>query len=118
MSVDVTKLIDADLLDEYHEGVVEELDNIKRICGIEIASDLKAVGSTSVTFNNAAISSASQLTLYSDNATDTPIFWTAVSVSSGSVTYTIPALTVATTFYLQIINNFQTAFPVVQQSGE
>ena len=85
---------------------------IRKLSGIEIASSQLAVGATSVTFSNAAIKSTSQLTLYSDNSSNTPIFWTGVTVNNGvSAVYTFPALTVATTFYLQIINDFQTAVP-------
>lgn len=85
-----------------------EINNVKAFIGIEIASSQLAVGATSVTFSNANILSTSQLTLYSDNSSNTPIFWNTVSVTNGvSATYTFPALTVATTFYLQIVNAFQ-----------
>lgn len=144
MSIDLTKLVDADALNEYHTGlpaasktgsftdltnkptidsslsssstnaiqnkvVQAETSAIRKLVGIEISSGSKAVGTTSVAFSNAAIKTTSQLTLYSENSSNTPVFWTAVSVSAGSATYTFPALTVATTFYLQIVNDFQTS---------
>lgn len=70
--------------------------------GFETAQISKVVGDTSVTFSNSAIMTTSELTLLSENSSNTPIFYTAVTVSDGSATYTFPALTVATKFSLKV----------------
>lgn len=70
--------------------------------GFETAQISKVVGDTSVTFTNSAIKTTSELTLLSENSSNTPIFYTAVTVSNGSATYTFPALTVATKFSLKV----------------
>ena len=62
------------------------------------------VGDTTVTFTNANIATTSTLELFSENTSGSPIVWTAVSVSSGSATYTIEELTEATSFKLWIRN--------------
>ena len=80
-------------------GRVTTLENNEPI---ETEGINKIIGDTSVTFTNSAISTASELHLLSENTSNTPVFYTAVSVSSGSATYTFPALTEATTFYLVI----------------
>lgn len=64
----------------------------------------RLTGDTSVTFTNAAIATTSILDLYSENTSGTPINYTGVSVSSGTATFTIPALTEATNFKLWIRN--------------
>lgn len=64
----------------------------------------KLTGDTSVAFTNAAIATTSILDLYSENNSGTPIVYTAVTASSGSATFTIPALTEATDFKLWIRN--------------
>lgn len=80
-------------------GRVTTLENNEPI---ETEGVNKIIGDTSVTFTHEAIQTASELHLLSENASNTPIFYTAVSVSSGSATYTFPALTEATTFSLVI----------------
>ena len=62
------------------------------------------VGDTTVTFTNANIATTSTLELFSENTSGSPVVWTAVSVSSGSATYTITELTEATSFKLWIRN--------------
>lgn len=63
-----------------------------------------SVGATSVTFSNASIATTSILDLYSENTSGTPIQYSSATVTTGSVTFTIPALTEATTFKLWIRN--------------
>lgn len=69
--------------------------------GFETAQISKIIGDTSVTFNNSAITTNSELHLIADNS-GTPVFYTGVTVSNGSATYTFPALTEATKFSLII----------------
>ena len=64
----------------------------------------KVVGDTTVTFTDAAITSTSVLELFTQNASGTPMSYTNVSVSTGSVTFTFDALTEATDFKLRITN--------------
>ena len=63
-----------------------------------------AVGATSITFSDASILTTSILDLYSENTSGTPIQYTSATVTTGSVTFAIPALTEATTFKLWIRN--------------
>lgn len=70
--------------------------------GVELASSQLSIGATSVTFTNSVITTSSKLDLYCENSTNEVIRYTGVTVSNGSATYTFPALTVATTFYLEV----------------
>lgn len=63
-----------------------------------------AVGATSITISDASILTTSILDLYSENTSGTPIQYTSATVTTGSVTFAIPALTEATTFKLWIRN--------------
>lgn len=80
-------------------------NNVRKLwntVGIELGGVNKLVGDTSVTFTNSAIKTTSKLDLYCENSTNEVIRYTGVTVSNGSATYTFPALTVATTFYLEV----------------
>ena len=79
-------------------------DAIDEVNGVWTAKVSKLTGDTSVTFSNAAIETTSTLDLYSENTSGTPINYTAVATTSGSATFTIPALTEATDFKLWIRN--------------
>ena len=64
----------------------------------------KVTGDTSVTISDANIATTSILELFTQNTSGTPMSYTNVSVSSGSVTYTFAALTEATDFKVRITN--------------
>lgn len=77
------------------------------IIGWEMESAATTLAQESVSFTNDVISATSKLTLYSDMPDNKPVFWTAVSLSNHTVTYTFPALTqdqVGGHFYLHISN--------------
>lgn len=79
-------------------------DAIDEVNGVWTSAVNGLVGDTSVAFSNAAIATTSTLELFSENTSGSPVVWTAVSVSSGSATYTIEELTEATSFKLWIRN--------------
>lgn len=63
-----------------------------------------SIGDESITFTNTKIHTTSVLDLYSENVSGTPVIYTNITISEGSVTYSIPALTEATNFKLWIRN--------------
>ena len=94
---------------ETHASLFQKISkmflNIRKLwntVGFETSGVSKIVGDTSVTFTNSAIKTTSELELLCENSTNTPIFYTGVTVTNGSATYTFNALTVATTFYLKV----------------
>ena len=63
-----------------------------------------SAGATSVTFYDINIDSTSIFDLYSQNTSGTMIPYTSVTVGAGSATFTISALSEATTFKLWVRN--------------
>jgi len=101
----VAKLASGETLASMFGKISSMFASIRKLwntVGFETAQISKVVGDTSVTFTNSAIKTTSELTLLSENSSNTPIFYTAVTVSNGSATYTFPALTVATNFSLKV----------------
>lgn len=96
------QIIDTDGLALYDQEYVIPL------IGSELGPVSKIIGDTSVTFTNSIIQTTSHLSLWSDNSTNAPIYWSGVTVASGTVTYTFSALTVNTDFYLQVVNETYT----------
>lgn len=78
-----------------------------------VGPESRIIGDTSVVFTNSAIHTTSTFQLFSENSTNVAIGYYSFTVSEGTITYTIPALTVATDFKLLVTN----AFPAPQQGG-
>lgn len=105
-----------------HEDSYNPVQNkvVAKAIGIELGPvNLRAttgVTTQTVSFTHANIKETSELRLFSENPTNTPVFWNSVAVSVsngvGTATYTIPALTLAqdnTNFYLRVVNSFPMA---------
>lgn len=101
----VSKLSSGETLASMFNKISSMFASIRKLwntVGFETSGVSKVVGDTSVKFTNSAIKTTSELELLCENSTNTPIFYTGVTVTNGSATYTFNALTVATTFYLKV----------------
>lgn len=78
-----------------------------------VGPEARIIGDTSVIFTNSAIHTTSTFQLFSENTSNAAVGYISFTVSEGTITYTIPALTEATSFKLLVTN----AFPTPQQGG-
>lgn len=101
----VSKLSSGETLASMFNKISSMFASVRKLwntVGFETSGVSKVVGDTSVKFTDSRIKTTSELELLCENSTNTPIFYTGVTVTNGSATYTFNALTVATTFYLKV----------------
>ena len=89
-----------DDIDDRVVSVMEDIEDEKAAHDLVLVQTLTA-GSTSLVFENAAITSDSMLDLFAKNKLISP---SSVSVASGRVTYTFAAQNTAISFKLRVLN--------------